>query len=68
MSVQFGADPNKSLDLVNLNIVWSGDCWALLFLGDYRTAEYLHCTSHFSDTNTNECVSGTFNEGVLQNV
>ena len=28
--VQFVADPNKNLDLVNLNVVLQGDCWALV--------------------------------------
>ena len=28
--VEFGADPDKYQDLVNLNVVSKGDCWALV--------------------------------------
>ena len=27
--VQFGAEPNKYLDVMDLNVVSQGDCWAL---------------------------------------
>ena len=26
---EFGADPNRILDLMNLNAISKGDCWAL---------------------------------------
>ena len=28
--VQFGANPNNNLDLVNLDVDSSGDCWAFV--------------------------------------
>ena len=46
--VQFGADPNKNLDPVNLNVVSSGVCWALARPPTFVSAFYFTSKKYFS--------------------